>query len=69
MSAPHTDLEKQKKDHKAPLLGMRAVVLWAVILGVLLTIFIVVRGNAPADGEGLDEATSAPAEPVEEVGE
>ena len=52
MSAPHTDLEKQKKRHKAPLLGMRAVVMWSVGLLVLLILFIAFTGNEP---EGSDE--------------
>ena len=58
MSAPKTDLEKQKRQHKAPLLGMRAVVLWALVLLALLVVFYVVRGNAPdAEGTPVENAT------------
>ncbi len=55
MSAPKTDLDKQEKRHKAPLLGMRAVVLWALVLLVLLIIFLAVRGNDPGDGVPVTE--------------
>jgi hypothetical protein len=51
MSAPNTDPEKQKERHRAPLLGMRGVVLWALVLLVLLIVFLTVRGNDPGDGE------------------
>jgi hypothetical protein len=32
MSAPDTDIEKQKRRHKAPLMGMKGVVILAVLL-------------------------------------
>ena len=53
MSAPHTDPEKQKKRHRFPLLGMRAVIIWALVLLALLAVFVTVRGNAP-DEEGVE---------------
>ncbi len=65
MSAPKTDLEKQEKRHKAPLLGMRAVVLWSVVLLVLLVVFITFRGNDPGDGVPVSEEV-APAETATE---
>ena len=65
MSAPHTDPEKQKKQHRFPLLGMRSVVIWALVLLVLLAVFLTVRGNQPGE-EGPGEATGE-APTVEEV--
>lgn len=63
MSAPNTDPEKQKERHKAPLLGMRGAVIWALVLLVLLIIFVTVRGNEPSDdSSGVEGADS-----VEEV--
>lgn len=32
MSAPHTDIEKQRRRHKGPLIGMALVVVFAVAL-------------------------------------
>jgi hypothetical protein len=58
MSAPQTDPEKQKEKHKAPLLGMGATVIWAGVLLVLLVVFLVFRGNEPADGVPVDEEGS-----------
>ena len=51
MSAPKTNVEEQKKQHKAPLLGMRAVVMWSLGLLVLLVLYVVFTGNEP---EGAD---------------
>ncbi len=62
MSAPHTDLEKQKKQHRTALFGMRAVVLWALVLLGLLALYVVFRGNEPDEG---DEAAGATAPQVE----
>ena len=63
MSAPHTDPEKQKKRHRFPLLGMRAVIIWALVLLALLVVFVTVRGNAPdEEGAGAGEGVT-----VEEV--
>ena len=69
MSAPHTDVEKQKKEHRAPLLGIRAVVLWSVVLLILLVLFIFLTGNDPSGSEQVvdgrtgevEEAGTAPA--------
>ena len=60
MSAPQTDPEKQKERHRFPLLGMRSVVIWALVLLVLLGVFVTVRGNQPGDeaGEATGEATT-----------
>ena len=64
MSAPHTDVEKQKKRHKGPLAGIRAVVLWAVVLLVLLLAYVLFTGDAP---EGADEVIDGRTGEVEAV--
>lgn len=58
MSAPNTDPEKQKERHRGPLLGMRAVVLWALVLLVLLIVFLTFRGNEPGDDVSQDVTES-----------
>jgi hypothetical protein len=63
MSAPNTDPEKQKEHHRAPLLGMRGVIIWALVLLVLLIVFLTVRGNDP----GEDSAVEGEATTVEEA--
>ena len=68
MSAPHTDPEKQKKQHRAPLLGLRSVVFWALVLLALFTILVTVRGNQPGDEEANPDTTDVPA-PAEEIAE
>lgn len=40
MSAPHTDVEKQEKRHKGPLVGMGIV----AVFGVLLILFLIFMG-------------------------
>lgn len=49
MSAPKTDLDKQEKQHRVPLLGMGGMVLWAAVLLVALVVFLALRGNSPSD--------------------
>ncbi|WP_226779211.1 hypothetical protein [Oceaniglobus trochenteri] len=51
MSAPETDLEKQKKRHRPSLFGMGGVVGFAVILLLIWVGWIVMNGNEP---EGAD---------------
>ena len=65
MSAPHTDVEKQKKKHRAPLLGMRAVVLWALVLLALLAVYVVFTGNEPAEDEAAIDTEAGAVEAVE----
>ena len=61
MSAPETKLREQEKHHRAPLLGLRAVVLYALILLALVAIVVFVRGNDPGDEEGADAVAPAAA--------
>ncbi len=65
MSAPHTDLEKQKKRHKGPLAGMRAVVLGALALLALLAIYVVVTGNEPEQPDQLIDGRTGDVEVTE----
>jgi hypothetical protein len=51
MSAPRTNVEKQEKNHRSPLIGMAAMVIFAVVLLVGLVVYITARGNTP-DTEG-----------------
>lgn len=65
MSAPRTNLEKQKRRHWGPLLGIGLVALFGVILLVLLTGKQVSQSNPPAsDAPGGAPASSAPAEVI-----
>ena len=59
MSAPNTDPEKQKEHHRMPLLGMRAVVLWALVLLVLLIVWLTFRGNDPGEEQATDPTSGA----------
>ena len=68
MSAPETKLKEQEKHHRGPLLGMRAVVIFALVLLVLFTLVVVFRGNQPADGEANPDTTDVPAA-AEEIAE
>ena len=49
MSAPNTDVEKQSKRHKIPLLGMGWSIIWAVVLLVGLILYLTFTGNEPGD--------------------
>ena len=51
MSAPDTDTAKQARQHRGPLRGMMAMVIWAVVLLVGLAIYVVSRGGAPEGAE------------------
>ncbi|QFU09244.1 hypothetical protein PARPLA_02434 [Rhodobacteraceae bacterium THAF1] len=49
MSAPNTDVEKQKRRHKTPLMGMAWMIVWAVVLLIGLIVYITMTGNEPGD--------------------
>lgn len=51
MSAPDTDLEKQKKKHKTALLGIRGVMAFAAILLLGLIIWLSYQGQEPRNPE------------------
>ncbi|MFW8636807.1 hypothetical protein [Cribrihabitans pelagius] len=45
MSAPDTNVERQKKNHKPPLLGIGAVVIFALVLLGLMLLMVFDRGG------------------------
>lgn len=47
MSAPNTNVEKQKRRHKAPLVGMRAILIYAAILLIGLVTWTTYQGGTP----------------------
>ena len=51
MSAPDTNVKKQEKEHKGPLMGMGAAIIWAVVLLAALMAWIVFNGNDPEGAE------------------
>lgn len=58
MSAPHTDLEKQEKQHKGPLTGMAIVAVFGVLLILLLVFMGFSFGNEP-EAESTVEAVGS----------
>lgn len=63
MSAPNTNLEKQKRWHRGPLIGMIAVVIFALSALAYLMLYTA-DGGTPADnGEGsIDGRTGLPSD-------
>ena len=51
MSAPKTNIEKQKKRHRGVLRGMAAMVIFAVVLLGGLLFFVAYYGNDPQGAE------------------
>lgn len=47
MSAPQTNIEKQKRKHKGPLIGMAVGVLFALGMLVLLIGYVTDKGGVP----------------------
>ena len=66
MSAPHTDTEKQEKRHRVPLIGLGAVIAWAVLLLVLLIGWVTYQGSEPEGAEVQLETGTGQVEPAEE---
>ena len=62
MSAPDTNLEKQKKRHAGPIIGITAGLVFACIIGIAVMMM-----TAPPQGEG--EADIVPSPDVEQVTE
>lgn len=49
MSAPQTNIEKQKARHKPALIGLRAVIATGVVLFVGLIVWLAAQGDTPVD--------------------
>ena len=54
MSAPNTNVKKQERRHKTPLVGMVWAILFAAVLFVGLVIWRAFSGNEPGDGQPID---------------
>jgi hypothetical protein len=65
MSAPQTNLEKQKQRHKGPLGGMALVVVLALVLMVLLGAWVVWRGDSPDGADVTIDGRTGETQPVE----
>ena len=60
MSAPDTNVEKQTTEHRPSLLGMSAVVIFALVLLAGLMMLTVERGGVPEGAEAqVDGRTGA----------
>ncbi|PYE85651.1 hypothetical protein [Pseudoroseicyclus aestuarii] len=57
MSAPHTDVEKQERQHRTPLVGMGLAALFGVVMIVLLSFFVFGEGETPEAEQVLDTST------------
>ena len=51
MSAPETNVEKQKKQHKPALMGIRGAVLFALVLLLGLIGWVASQGQTPVDAD------------------
>ena len=61
MSAPDTNTEKTKNAHKTPIVGMLAMVAFALVLLFALVTWLGYWGNEPGDGVGVDDGVSVEA--------
>ncbi len=64
MSAPNTDVEKQEKRHKGPLIGMGAAVAWGVGLLIAVMVYVFVIGGDPEGAETQVDGRTGDAEPA-----
>ncbi len=71
MSAPDTNKETKKAAHKAPIVGMIAVVVFACVLLFILVSWLSFAGNDPSEEGGAENGistevpdASAPAQPA-----
>lgn len=49
MSAPETNLDRQKRNHRGPLIGIGAVATFALALFFALTVWLSDAGQTPGD--------------------
>lgn len=63
MSAPNTDVEKQEKEHKPALLGIKGAIIVAVVLLLGLITWLAAKGQEPVTPETrIDARTGAEVE-------
>lgn len=67
MSSPDTNKKKDVKRHKGPLTGMVGVVIFALVLLGLLSIYVFSRGNEPADSVPISEETESGGAVTEQI--
>ncbi len=67
MSAPDTNIEKQKERHKPALFGMGAAVAWSVGLLILFVAWIVWQGGEPVGADAQVDGRTGEIEAVEET--
>ena len=65
MSAPNTDVEKQARRHRPSLLGIGAVVFFALLLLASLMIWLSDNGNVPEEEGALIDGRTGDAAPVD----
>tara|TARA_R110002126_G_scaffold169314_4_gene318084 strand:- start:5883 stop:6134 length:252 start_codon:yes stop_codon:yes gene_type:complete len=74
MSAPNTNIEKQEKQHKPALLGIKGAMVFGVLMVALLLFFVVGNGredeDVATDGAVIeqDAGTATVDAPVDPVG-
>lgn len=64
MSAPKTDIEKQERRHKGPLIGMAVGAAVAALLLFGLVTWLAYEGNEPGEPEAHIDGRTGEEEPV-----
>lgn len=49
MSAPNTNIERQEKNHKPALLGIKGAMLFGVVMLLVIVFFAVMNGSQPSE--------------------
>lgn len=62
MSAPDTNIDKQEKNHKASLLGMKGAVAFGAVMLILVIGFTLTNADDPLGDAGLNPVDGAAAE-------
>ena len=65
MSAPQTNVEKQAKQHKGPMVGISLALVFAAVLLFLFMAFVVDRGGEPEGAETQIDARTGDEVPAE----
>ncbi len=65
MSAPKTDIDKQEKQHKPALLGIRAMMIFAAALLLALITWLAYQGQEPGQPDAYIDGRTGAEVPVE----